>query len=46
MFPDRHVIAARVTAANPDDGPGLTGGKINRIRFQCSVACWGYSVNR
>ena len=41
VHPDRHAIAARITAENPDDGLGLTGGKINLIKVQCSVACWG-----
>eukprot|EP00448_Togula_jolla_P028624 CAMPEP_0170621536 /NCGR_PEP_ID=MMETSP0224-20130122/28649_1 /TAXON_ID=285029 /ORGANISM="Togula jolla, Strain CCCM 725" /LENGTH=2149 /DNA_ID=CAMNT_0010947793 /DNA_START=63 /DNA_END=6512 /DNA_ORIENTATION=- len=42
VYPDRHVIAARITAENPDDGFKPTSGKIQRIKFQSSVNCWGY----
>merc|ERR1719230_2560324 len=42
VYPDRHVIAARITAENPDDGFKPTSGRIDRIKFQSSVACWGY----
>jgi len=42
VYPDRHVIAARITAENPDDAFKPTSGKIQRIKFQSSVACWGY----
>merc|ERR1719277_2138064 len=42
VYPKRHVIAARITAENPDDGFKPTSGKISRIRFQSSVSCWGY----
>lgn len=42
VYPERHVIAARITAENPDDGFKPTSGKIQRIKFQSSVACWGY----
>jgi len=42
VYPDRHVIASRITAENPDDGFKPTSGKINRIKFQSSVSCWGY----
>ena len=42
VYPDRHVIASRITAENPDDGFKPTSGKIERIKFQSSVACWGY----
>ena len=42
VYPDRHVIASRITAENPDDGFKPTSGKIQRIKFQSSVSCWGY----
>jgi len=42
VYPDRHVIAARITAENPDDGFKPTSGRIDRIKFQSSVSCWGY----
>jgi len=42
VYPDRHVIAARITAENPDDGFKPTSGKVQRIKFQSSVNCWGY----
>jgi len=42
VYPDRHVLASRITAENPDDGFKPTSGKIERIKFQSSVACWGY----
>eukprot|EP00441_Pelagodinium_beii_P036360 CAMPEP_0197642468 /NCGR_PEP_ID=MMETSP1338-20131121/16115_1 /TAXON_ID=43686 ORGANISM="Pelagodinium beii, Strain RCC1491" /NCGR_SAMPLE_ID=MMETSP1338 /ASSEMBLY_ACC=CAM_ASM_000754 /LENGTH=2163 /DNA_ID=CAMNT_0043215591 /DNA_START=12 /DNA_END=6503 /DNA_ORIENTATION=+ len=42
VYPDRHVIAARITAENPDDAFKPTSGKIQRIKFQSSVSCWGY----
>ena len=34
VYPDRHAIAARITAENPDDGLGHAGGQSNRIKFQ------------
>merc|ERR1719324_187879 len=40
--PTSHVIAAHITAENPDDGFKPTSGKIERIKFQSSVTCWGY----
>eukprot|EP00928_Gymnodinium_smaydae_P037781 TRINITY_DN26188_c0_g1_i1.p1 TRINITY_DN26188_c0_g1~~TRINITY_DN26188_c0_g1_i1.p1 ORF type:complete len:2149 (+),score=434.34 TRINITY_DN26188_c0_g1_i1:43-6489(+) len=42
IYPTKHVIAARITAENPDDAFKPTSGKIKRIKFQSSVACWGY----
>lgn len=42
VYPKVHCIAARITAENPDDGFKPTSGKIDRIKFQSSVACWGY----
>merc|ERR1719230_1461063 len=42
VYPERHVIAARITAENPDDGFKPTSGRIERIKFQSSVSCWGY----
>jgi len=42
VYPTKHVIAARITAENPDDGFKPTSGRIQRIKFQSSVSCWGY----
>jgi len=39
---DSHVIAARITAENPDDGFKPTSGRIERVRFQSSPNVWGY----
>jgi acetyl-CoA carboxylase/biotin carboxylase 1 len=33
-YPDRHVIAARITAENPDEGFKPTSGRIERVKFQ------------
>jgi len=37
-----HVIAARITAENPDEGFKPTSGKIERVKFQASPSVWGY----
>lgn len=37
-----HVIAARITAENPDEGFKPTSGKIERIKFQSTSDVWGY----
>lgn len=42
IYPKTHVIAARVTAENPDDAFRPTSGKIERVRFQSSPSAWGY----
>jgi acetyl-CoA carboxylase/biotin carboxylase 1 len=39
---DCHVIAARITAENPDEGFKPTAGTIERIKFQSSTSVWGY----
>ena len=39
---DKHVIAARITAENPDEGFKPTSGKIDRIAFQSTTKVWGY----
>jgi acetyl-CoA carboxylase/biotin carboxylase 1 len=39
---DTHVIAARITAENPDEGFKPTAGKIERIKFQSAGNVWGY----
>jgi len=39
---DKHVIAARITAENPDEGFKPTSGKIDRISFQSTTKVWGY----
>ena len=38
----KHVIAARITAENPDDGFKPTSGKIESINFQSDTQVWGY----
>jgi acetyl-CoA carboxylase/biotin carboxylase 1 len=42
VYPKNHVIAARITAENPDEGFKPTSGKIERIKFQASKHVWGY----
>jgi len=37
-----HIIAARITAENPDEGFKPTSGSIERIKFQSTSDCWGY----
>ena len=39
---DVHVIAARITAENPDEGFKPTAGSIERIKFQSTPNVWGY----
>jgi len=39
---DNHVIAARITAENPDDGFKPTSGRIERINFKSTPKVWGY----
>lgn len=43
-YPDinTHVIAARITAENPDEGFKPTSGSIERIKFQSTSSVWGY----
>ena len=41
-YPTKHVIAARITAENPDEGFKPTSGKIERVKFQSSPNVWGY----
>jgi len=38
----QHVIAARLTAENPDEGFKPTSGKIERVKFQSTTDVWGY----
>jgi hypothetical protein len=38
----KHVLAARITAENPDEGFKPTSGKIDRISFQSNPQVWGY----
>jgi acetyl-CoA carboxylase/biotin carboxylase 1 len=38
----KHVIAARITAENPDEGFKPTSGRIDRINFQSAGNVWGY----
>jgi len=39
---DCHIIAARITAENPDEGFKPTSGSIERIKFQSTPDVWGY----
>ena len=39
---DNHVIAARITAENPDEGFKPTSGSIERVKFQSTPKVWGY----
>jgi len=39
---EKHLIAARITAENPDEGFKPTSGKIDRINFQSDTKVWGY----
>jgi acetyl-CoA carboxylase/biotin carboxylase 1 len=39
---DSHVLAARITAENPDEGFKPTSGTIERIKFQSTSNVWGY----
>ena len=38
----KHVIAARITAENPDEGFKPTSGSIERVKFQSTRNVWGY----
>jgi acetyl-CoA carboxylase / biotin carboxylase 1 len=40
--PNGHVIAARITAENPDSGFTPTSGSINELNFRNSRNVWGY----
>merc|ERR1719498_1374018 len=42
IYPTSHVLAARITAENPDDRFRPTSGKIERVRFQSTPQLWGY----
>jgi acetyl-CoA carboxylase/biotin carboxylase 1 len=42
VYPNVHVIAARITAENPDEGFKPTSGKIERVKFQSRPDVWGY----
>jgi acetyl-CoA carboxylase/biotin carboxylase 1 len=37
-----HVIAARITAENPDEGFKPTSGSVDRVKFQPTSSVWGY----
>jgi acetyl-CoA carboxylase/biotin carboxylase 1 len=39
---NNHVIAARITAENPDEGFKPTSGRIERVKFQSTPKVWGY----
>ncbi|KYK69048.1 acetyl-CoA carboxylase ACC1 [Toxoplasma gondii TgCatPRC2] len=38
----RHVLASRVTAENPDEGFKPTSGRVDRLEFQPLENVWGY----
>jgi acetyl-CoA carboxylase / biotin carboxylase 1 len=38
----QQVIAARITAENPDEGFKPTSGRIERVKFQSTSSVWGY----
>ena len=42
VYPNKHVIAARITAENPDEGFKPTSGRIERVKFQSTPNVWGY----
>ena len=42
VYPENHVIAARITAENPDEGFKPTSGRIERVKFQSTPKVWGY----
>jgi acetyl-CoA carboxylase/biotin carboxylase 1 len=42
LYPNKHVIAARITAENPDEGFKPTSGRIERVKFQSTPNVWGY----
>eukprot|EP01031_Cornospumella_fuschlensis_P047668 gene47668-58399_t len=42
QYPNNHVIAARITAENPDEGFKPTSGRIERVKFQSTPKVWGY----
>jgi len=43
---NRHCIAVRVTAENPDSGFQPTSGRLSALQFHSSIDVWGYfSVN-
>lgn len=39
---ERHCIAVRVTAENPESGFQPTSGKIHELQFRSSIDVWGY----
>ncbi len=39
---NHHVLAARITAENPDEGFKPTSGLIERVKFQSTPNVWGY----
>lgn len=42
VYPGHHVMAARITAENPDEGFKPTSGRIERVKFQSTPKVWGY----
>ena len=41
-FPRGHVIAARITSENPDEGFKPSGGTVEELNFRSSKNVWGY----
>eukprot|EP01039_Chlorochromonas_danica_P007440 gene7440-8227_t len=42
VYPKHHIIAARITAENPDEGFKPSSGRIERVKFQSTPRVWGY----
>ena len=40
--PKGHVIAARITSENPDEGFKPSGGTVTELNFRSSRNVWGY----
>lgn len=40
--PKRHVIAARITSENPDEGFKPSSGTVQELHFRSSEKVWGY----
>lgn len=40
--PKRHVIAARITSENPDEGFKPSSGTVQELQFRSSEKVWGY----
>lgn len=40
--PKRHVISARITSENPDEGFKPSSGTVHELNFRSSDRVWGY----